>query len=164
MYYIYTPLVLSNPTPQVRQDPWHELCNHQSHKRQTESWQDKRNWVSVLWNDLHVTNYCKIPQISPGASFFKGSFWGAHIRRGLSMEGDLHFKIEWASLIFGSVLPFLFCFSLYLRGPFPHVSPRGSFYLEGPLNFKGGFFALPVWGAYIWRGLYMERLIFRILR
>ena len=78
------------------------------------------------------------------------------------MEGNLHFKIEWASLIFGSVLPFLFCFSLYLRGPFLHVSPRGSFYLEGP--FKGGFFALPVWGAYIWRGLYMERLIFRILR
>ena len=27
-----------------------------------------------------------------------------------------------------------------------------------------GFFALPVWGAYIWRGLYMERLIFWIVR
>ena len=29
---------------------------------------------------------------------------------------------------------------------------------------NGGFFALPVWGVYIWRGLYMEGLIFGILR
>ena len=35
-------------------------------------------------------------------------------------------------------------------------------YLEG--RFNGGFFALPVWGAYIWRGLYMEGLIFGILQ
>ena len=27
-----------------------------------------------------------------------------------------------------------------------------------------GFFALSLWGAYIWRGLYMEGLIFGILR
>ena len=26
------------------------------------------------------------------------------------------------------------------------------------------FFALPVWEAYIWRGLYMEGLIFRLLQ
>ena len=31
-------------------------------------------------------------------------------------------------------------------------------------RFKEGFFALRVWGAYIWRGLYMEGLIFGILR
>ena len=30
--------------------------------------------------------------------------------------------------------------------------------------FNGRLFALPVWGAYIWRGLYMEGLIFGILR
>ena len=34
--------------------------------------------------------------------------------------------------------------------------------MEG--QFNGGFFALRVWGAYIWRGLYMEGLIFGILR
>ena len=34
--------------------------------------------------------------------------------------------------------------------------------MEG--RFDGRFFALPVWGAYIWRGLYMEGIIFRILR
>ena len=44
---------------------------------------------------------------------------------------------------------------------FPSTSPR-------ELIFRGaiyqGFFALPDWGAYIWRGLYMEGLIFGILR
>ena len=39
---------------------------------------------------------------------------------------------------------------------------NGGLYLEG--RFNGGFFALPDWGAYIWRGLYMEGLIFGILR
>ena len=36
--------------------------------------------------------YRKIPKISPGA----------YIRRGLSTEGNLSFKIDWASLIIGS--------------------------------------------------------------
>ena len=40
--------------------------------------------------------------------------------------------------------------------------PPGGFYSEG--QFKGGFFVLQFWGAYIWRGLYMEGLIFGILR
>ena len=37
-------------------------------------------------------------------------------------------------------------------------------YLEG--RFNGGLFALPGWGGggYIWRGLYMEGLIFGIVR
>ena len=39
------------------------------------------------------------------------------------------------------------------------IRDRGGLYLEG--RFNGGFFVLPVWGAYIWRGLYMEGLIFR---
>ena len=34
--------------------------------------------------------------------------------------------------------------------------------MEG--RFNGRLFALQVWGAYIWRGLYMEGLIFGILR
>ena len=58
-------------------------------------------------------------------------------------------------------LPFLLCFSLYLRTIFQVQAPRGL-YLEG--RFNGGFFALPVKGAYICRGLYMEGLIFGILR
>ena len=68
------------------------------------------------------------------------------------------FKIDWASLIVGSKFT---VFALYLRAIFQVQAP-GGLYVEG--RFNGGFFALPVWGAYIWRGLYMEGLIFRILR
>ena len=42
------------------------------------------------------------------------------------------------------------------------VEAPGGLYLEGLFN--GGFFALPVWGAFIWRRLYIEGPIFRILR
>ena len=51
-----------------------------------------------------------------------------------------------------------------MQGNFPSTSPpggRGGLYLEG--QFNGGFFALQVWGAFTWRGLYMEGLIFGIL-
>ena len=105
--------------------------------------------------------------MSPGAYIlskvlFEGLiFGGAYIRRGLSMEGNLCFKIDWASLIVGSkfTVSALYCF--VFEGNFPSTSPPGGLYLEG--RFNGGFFALRVWGAYIWRGLYMDGLIFGIL-
>ena len=50
-------------------------------------------------------------------------------------------------------LPFLLCLTLYLRAIFQVQAPRGL-YLEERLN--GGFFVLPDWGAYIWRGLFSE--------
>ena len=50
-------------------------------------------------------------------------------------------------------LPFLLCFTLYLRA-ISKYKPPGGLYLEG--RFNGGFFALRVWGAYIWRGLFSE--------
>ena len=40
---------------------------------------------------------------------------------------------------------------VFIWGQFPSTNPRGL-YLEG--RFNGGFFALRVWGAYIWRGLF----------
>ena len=58
-------------------------------------------------------------------------------------------------------LPFLLCFTLYL-GAISKYKPTGGLYSEGRLN--GAFFALRVWEAYIWRGLYMEGLLFGILR
>ena len=48
--------------------------------------------------------YRKIPKISPRAyifqrPFFKGLiFGGAYIGKGLCTEGNLHYKISWASL------------------------------------------------------------------
>ena len=50
-------------------------------------------------------------------------------------------------------LPFFLC----ILGQFPSTR-----YLEG--RFNEGFSTLRVWGAYIWRGLYVEGLIFGILR
>ena len=49
------------------------------------------------------------------------------------------------------------------EGNFPRGKGGGEgLYLKR--RFKGGFFALPVCGAYIWRGLYMEGHILGILR
>ena len=73
----------------------------------------------------------------------------------------MRFKIDWASLIVGSKFTVFALFYFVFEGNFPSTSP-GGLYLEG--RFNGGFFALPPWGAYIWRGLYMEGLIFGILR
>ena len=66
------------------------------------------------------------------------------------MEGNLRFKIVWASLIAGRKFTF---FALFY------------FVFDGNCQVQaGGFIALRVWGAYIWRGLYREGLIFGILR
>ena len=55
-----------------------------------------------------------------------------------------------------------YCCALYSRANSKKKSPPGGLYSEE--RFNGGFFALRFWGAYIWRGLYMEGLIFGILR
>ena len=74
----------------------------------------------------------------------------------------MRFKIDWASLIVGSKFTVFALFFFVFEGNFPSKSPPGSLYLEG--RFNGGFLALPVWGAYIWRDLYTEGLILGILR
>ena len=89
-------------------------------------------------------------------------FGGAYIRRGLSTEGHLRLQIDWASLIVRSKFTVFALFYFVFEGNFPSTSPRGGIYLEG--RFNGGFSASLVWGAYIWRGLYWEGLIFGILR
>ena len=53
-------------------------------------------------------------------------------------------------------------FYFVFEGHFRSTSPWEAYIRRGDLT--EGFFALPVWGAYIWRGLYMEGLIFGILR
>ena len=82
-------------------------------------------------------------------------FGGAYLRREICVSKSI------ASLQLEVNLPFLLCFTLYLRAIFQVQAP-GGLYLEG--RFNGGFFALPVWGAYIWRGLQIKGLIFGILR
>ena len=48
--------------------------------------------------------------------FSKALFEGLIFGGALSTEGNLRFKIDWASLVVGVNLPFLLCFTLYLRG------------------------------------------------
>ena len=46
----------------------------------------------------------------------------------------MRFKIDWASLIFGSNLPFLLCFTLYFEGNFPSTIPRVAYIWRGDLT------------------------------
>ena len=69
---------------------------------------------------------------NPGAYTFKRPFL-----RGLSTEGNLRFKIDWASVIVGRK------FTVFVL-----------FYFVCDLT--EGFFALPGWRAYIWKGLFSE--------
>ena len=86
-------------------------------------------------------------------------FGGAYIRRGLSTEGNLRFKIDRASTLVGSKLPFLLCSTLNLRAIFQVQAPPlpGGGCLEG--RFNGRVFCV----TGLW-GVYMEGLIFGILR
>ena len=73
----------------------------------------------------------------------------------------MRFKIDWATLIVEGKFTIFASFSFVFEGNFQVQAPE-VLYLEG--QFNGGFFVLRVWGAYIWRGLYMEGRIFGILR
>ena len=66
----------------------------------------------------------------------------------------MRFKIDWASLIVGGKFAVFALFYFLFKGNFPYYKPPRGLYLEGQCN--GGFFALTVWGAYIWRGLFSE--------
>ena len=95
-----------------------------------------------------ILKYSKIPKISPGAYIFQRPFLRGYFWRGLSTEGNLHFKIDWACFIVGSKFTVFALFYFVFEGNFPSTSPPGGgLYLEG--RFNEGFFALPVWGAYI---------------
>ena len=58
---------------------------------------------------------------------FLGGGGGGYIQRGLSTEGNLGFKIDWASLIFGSKFTILALFYFVFEGIFPSTSPPGAY-------------------------------------
>ena len=126
-------------------------------------------WVVVLYTlsvKLSGENR-KIPKISPGAYIFqrpslRGLFLEGPIFRGAYVWREICISKSIGLACSGKEI-YHFCFVLLcIRGQIPSTSPPGGLYSEG--RFNGGFFALRVWGAYIWRGLYMEGLIFRILQ
>ena len=67
-----------------------------------------------------VFGYRKIPKICPGAYIFQRLFL-----RGLSAEGNVRFKIDWAIPIVGSKFTVWLCFTLYLRAIFQVQAPGG---------------------------------------
>ena len=101
--------------------------------------------------------YRKIPKINPGAYIFQPplfeglSFGEAYFRRGLSTEGNLRLKIDWASLIVGSKFIVFALFYFVFEGNFPITSPRGAYIWRGDLT-KGflryWFWRLIFEGAY----------------
>ena len=64
------------------------------------------------------------------------------------MEGNLRFKIDWASLIVGSKFTVFTLFYFVFEGNFQVQAPGGLIF--------GGFFALRSWEAYTWTGLFSE--------
>ena len=75
----------------------------------------------------------------------------------------MRFKINWASLWWEGDLPFLLCFTLYSRANSKYKPPRGGAYIRrGDLT--EGFLRYDFGGLIFGRGLYMEGLIFGILR
>ena len=86
--------------------------------------------------------------------FFKGPFGGAYfegayIRRGSSTEGNLRFKIDWASLIVARKFSIFSLFYFVFEGNFPSTSPRGAYIWRGDLT--EGFLRYR-----FWRGLFSE--------
>ena len=85
-------------------------------------------------------------------ALFEGLIFGrAYIQRGLSIEGNLHFKIDWASLIVGRKFTVFALFYFVFEGNSKY-KPPGGLYLEG--RFNGGVFCIM---SLV--GLYLEGLI-----
>ena len=69
----------------------------------------------------------------------------------------MRFKIDWASLIVGRKFTVFALFYFAFEGNFQVQAPPGGgevYIWRG--NLTEGFFALRVWGAYTWRGLFSE--------
>ena len=78
---------------------------------------------------------------------------------GLSTEGHLRFKIDWASLIVGRKFTVFALFYFVFEGNFPSTSPRGAYIWRGDLTegfLRYRFGGLIFGGAYTWRGLFSE--------
>ena len=67
------------------------------------------------------------------------------------MEGNLHFEIDWNSLIVASKFTVFALFYFLFEGNFPNTSPRGAYFWRGDLT-EGSLY-------YDFGGLYLEQLI-----
>ena len=77
---------------------------------------------------MKTQNIVKYGKYALGLIFSKALFEGLIFGGGgLFTEGNLRFKIDWANVIVGN-LPFLFCFTFYLRATYKYKSPRGPIF------------------------------------
>ena len=75
------------------------------------------------------------------------------------MEGNLRFKIDWASPIVGSKFTGFALFYFVFEGNFPSISPQGAYIWRGNLTegfLRYRFGGLIFGGAYTWRSLFSE--------
>ena len=68
------------------------------------------------------------------ALFERLIFGGAYIRRGLSMEGNLRFNIDSASLIVGRKFTVFPLFYFVYEGNFQVQAPRGAYIWRGDFD------------------------------
>ena len=101
-------------------------------------------------------SYHKVPKISPWAYIFQRPFLRAYIWRVLYTEGNLRFKIDWASHIVGRKFTVCALFYFVKLRAISKYRPPGGLYLEG--QFKGGVYCVTSLGD-----LYLEGLICGIL-
>ena len=75
------------------------------------------------------------------------------------MEGNLYFKINWASLIVGSKFTVSALLYFVFEGSFPSTSPWGTYIWRGDLTesfLRYRFAGLIFGGAITWRSLFSE--------
>ena len=71
----------------------------------------------------------------------------------------MRFKIEWATLLFGSKFTVFALFYFVFESNFPSTSPREAYIWRGDLTegfLRYRFGGLIFGGAYTWRGLFSE--------
>ena len=86
-------------------------------------------------------------------------FGGAYIRRSLSTEGNLHFKIDWASLTLERKFTVFALFYFVFEGNFQVQALRGAYIWRGNLTegfLRNEFGGLIFGGACTWKGLFSE--------
>ena len=74
------------------------------------------------------------------------------------MEGNLRFKLDWASLVVGSKFTVFALFYLVFEGNFSSTSPRGAYIWRG--NLTEGFLRSGLGGLYL-EGLVHGGVYFR---
>ena len=73
-------------------------------------------------------------------------FGGAYIRRSLSTEGNLRFKIDWASLVIRRKFTVFALFYFVIEGNFQVQAPGGAYIWR--VDLTEGSLRYEFWGAY----------------